>query len=562
MSAAPAGARSADGGGRPAVTGMVLAIPLAFLGVFFAVPVVTIISTGLRERGAWEPDAIIDVLSSSTTRRVAWFTLWQATVSTLLTVVAAFPAAWLLARVRFRGRALFAAGLVVPFVLPTVVVGTAFLTVLGPDGPLATVAGWFEADLDLRRTATAIVLAHVFFNYAVIARTVGGAWYSIDPRAAEAARTLGASPFQAFREITFPQLRPALASAASIVFLFTFTSFGVIKILGGPRIATIEVEIHRLTADVLDLQTAAVLSLLQLAAVVAALGVYRRVGQRQGQSRLREGTSVLRPAHGARRVGMIAALASATLLLATPIVLLVGRSFDTAGGPGFGYYRALSEVGRGTISFVPPTEAIRNSLLFGAAAAVTALVVGGAAAVGLTRLRGAGRGFVDSSLMLPLGTSAVTLGFGFLVAFDSPPLNLRTSPILIPAAQALIATPFVVRTLLPAMHAIPDALRDAARSLGASPRRVWWEVDAKLLRRPALGAFGFAYAISLGEFGATVFIARADAPTVPVAIFRALQQPGALSVGQALALSTILLGLTAAVMLIVDRVGERSLGGF
>ena len=156
----------------------------------------------------------------------------------------------------------------------------------------------------------------------------------------------------------------------------------------------------------------------------------------------------------------------------------------------------------------------------------------------------------------------MTVGFGFLIALDEPPLDLRTSPILIPAAQAVIAIPFVVRTLLPALDSVPSRLREAASALGASPRRVWLEVDARLLRRPALGAFGFAYAISLGEFGATVFIARADAPTVPVAIFRALSQPGALNVGQAMALSTILLALTAGVMLAVDRVGDARVGGF
>jgi thiamine transport system permease protein len=164
--------------------------------------------------------------------------------------------------------------------------------------------------------------------------------------------------------------------------------------------------------------------------------------------------------------------------------------------------------------------------------------------------------------MLPLGVSAVTVGFGFLIALDSPPLDLRTSPVLIPAAQAVIAIPFVVRTLLPALDAVPARLTEAATVLGAAPRRAWWEVQAKLLRRPALGALGFAYAISLGEFGATVFIARADAPTVPVAIFRALSRPGALNIGQAMALSTILVALTAAVVLVVDRIGDTRIGGF
>ena len=553
---------TAGRGRRRAVTAAVLSIPAAFLAVFFAVPAGTIIDLGLRGEGGVDVGAVGEVLGSRVTRDVAWFTLWQAVVSTACTVAAALPAAWVIGRLRVPGRALFSAALVVPFVLPTVVVGTAFLAVLGPDGPLAGVAGLVGRDLDLRRTATAVILAHVFFNYAVVARTVGAAWLAVDPRTEEAARTLGASRWTAFRTVTLPQLRPALAGAASIVFLFCFTSFGVVKILGGPRLATIEVEIHRRTTELLDLRTAAILSLLQLTAVVAALALYRRAGARRGSGRVQAGTSVLRPPVRGEWGVLGAVVVSALVLLATPIGTLAWRSFDTAGGPSFDFYRSLSSTGRGSVAFVPPMEAVRNSLVFGAAAAAIALVVGVSAAVGLHRLAPRLRAAVDSSLMLPLGVSAVTVGFGFLVALDSPPFDLRTSPVLIPAAQAVIATPFVVRAVLPSLDAVPSRLRDAAASLGASPLRVWWEVDARLLRRPALVAFGFAYAISLGEFGATVFIARADAPTVPVAIFRALSQPGAVSVGEAMALSTILVVLTATVMLVVDRFGDARVGGF
>ena len=548
-------------GRRWVTTGVILAVPAAFLAVFFVLPAATILELGLWGDGQ-DDVSVGGVLSSPVTRRVAWFTTWQAAVSTLLTVLVALPGAWVIGRMRIRGRSVFAALLVVPFVLPTVVVGSAFLAVLGPDGPLRGAARVLGADPDLRQTATAVIAAHVFFNYAVVARTVGAAWLAVDPASEDAARTLGASRWTTFRVVTLPQLRPALAGAAAIVFLFSFTSFGVVKILGGPRIATIEVEIHRRTTELLDLRTAAVLSVVQLAAVVAALALYRRAGRRRGVPHLGAGTSALRRPDGRERALVLATFTSAALLLATPVLTLVWRSFDTAGGPGLGFYRALRTTGRGTISFVPPIEAVRNSLVFGGAAAVTALVVGTAAAIGLRRLGRRARGVFDSSVMLPLGVSAVTVGFGFLVALDEPPLDLRRSPLLIPAAQAVIAIPFVVRSVLPALDAIPPRLREAAAALGASPRRVWWEIDVRLLRRPALVAFGFAYAISLGEFGATVFIARADTPTVPVAIFRALSQPGAVSVGQAMALSTILLTLTAVVMLVVDRLGDERVGGF
>ena len=164
--------------------------------------------------------------------------------------------------------------------------------------------------------------------------------------------------------------------------------------------------------------------------------------------------------------------------------------------------------------------------------------------------------------MLPLATSAVTVGFGFLIALDKPPLDLRDSWWLVPLAQATVAVPFVIRTLVPVLRSIDDELRDAAAVLGASPARVWREVDLPIVFRALLVSAGFAFAVSLGEFGATVFLARPDHPTVPVAIYRFLGRPGALNVGQAMALATLLMAVTAVVVLLIDRVRVGQLGEF
>lgn len=192
-----------------------------------------------------------------------------------------------------------------------------------------------------------------------------------------------------------------------------------------------------------------------------------------------------------------------------------------------------------------------------------AVVIGGLAAVALTR-RDAGRlvrGF-DALLMLPLGVSAVTVGFGFLIALDEPPLDLRASWILVPLAQALVGVPFVVRTMLPVLRAVDVRLREAASVLGASPWRAWREVDLPLVRRALLIAAGFAFAVSLGEFGATVFIARPDNPTLPVAVARLLGRPGDLNYGQAMALSTILMIVCAVALLVLERLRTDRTGEF
>ena len=524
--------------------------PLAFLTVFFIWPVTAIIVRGLRPDGVWDLSAIGDVVTDPVIRRVAWFTLWQAVLSTVLCVVAGLPGAALFARYRFVGKRFLWAALLVPFVLPTVVVGVALLGVFGPAG----VSG-----IDLSGTIWAILIAHVFFNYAVVVRTVGGSWSTLDPRLEEAARTLGASPWRAFREVTWPRLRPAIAAASSIVFLFTFTSFGVVLILGGLRQRTIEVEIYDQTARFLHLDVAAGLALVQLVAVVVVLAWFSRVQQRRALVlERRPASEVARRPSGWRARSFVAGnLTFMAVLFGAPLAVLVGKSFRTPDGWGLANYEALDSARRGSTSFVPPLDAVANSLLFAAGAALIAVVLGACAAWAIT---GSGDGrsprwarWTDTALMVPLGTSAVTVGFGFFVAFDEPPVDLRSSLWLIPLAHAVVAMPFVVRLLVPALRSIDPELREAAGTLGASPLRVWREIDLPVVSRSLAAAAGFAFAVSLGEFGATVFLARADRPTLPIAIYRVLGQPGPLNFGQAMALSVILMVLTVVVVLVIDR---------
>jgi thiamine transport system permease protein len=241
------------------------------------------------------------------------------------------------------------------------------------------------------------------------------------------------------------------------------------------------------------------------------------------------------------------------------MAVLIVRSFDTDTGFGLGFYRALGSLHADSVLFVPPAEAIGNSLLYAASATLIALLVGGAAAFVVARSRHGG--LLDTAVALPLGVSAVTVGFGFLIAFD-PPIDLRSSWVLVPIAHALVAIPFVVRIAVPVIRSIDPRLREAAAVLGASPRSVWREVDLPVAARGLLVGAGFAFAISLGEFGATAFIARPDRPTLPVVVFRLLGQPGGQNFGAAMAASTILVVLTLAAVLGIERLRAGELGTF
>jgi thiamine transport system permease protein len=516
-------------------------LPLAFLGLFFVYPLAAILDRGLRGAG----DAPLDVLSDPLTREVVWFTVWQALASTALTIVLATPAAYVLGRYRFRGRSVVSAIVVVPFVLPTVVVALAFLAIL-PDG---VERGWAP-----------ILVAHAFFNVAVIVRIVGTFWANLDPRVGEAAATLGAPPAQRAREIVLPLLAPGLAAAGAIVFLFSFTSFGIVLILGGPRYATIEAEIYSQAVRLFDLRAAAVLSLVQLACVVAAVWVATRLERRlvvTGSQRAERDT--LRSIRTRREKLVVAAsLGGLGLFLGLPLAVLVERSLAVGDGYGLDAYRALAKPT--SVLLASPWEAIVNSLVYAAAASLIAIVVGGLAAFAVADTRGSR--LLDLLVLIPLGASAVMLGLGFLIAFDTPPLGIRAEPWIVPVVQALVAIPFVVRIMVPTLRSIDPRLREAAALLGASPGRVRREVDLPIVARGLAVSAGFAFAISLGEFGATVFLARPDRPTLPVAIFRFLGRPGEVNVAQAYALAVVLMAVTVLSVLLVERVRVRRGGWF
>ncbi|WP_258024753.1 ABC transporter permease [Streptomyces bambusae] len=535
-----------------------MAVPLAFFGLFFAYPVAAIVGRGLRTDTGWQFGRIGEVVTRPDIADVLWFTTWQAVASTALTLVLALPAAYVFARLDFPGRQVLRAVVTVPFVLPTVVVGSAFLALVGRGGLLDELWG-----VRLDTTVWAILLAHVFFNYAVVVRTVGGLWAQLDPRQEEAARVLGAGRFAAWRRVTLPALAPAVGAATLMVFLFTFSSFGVVLILGGPAYATLEVEVYRQTAQLLDLPTAAVLTLVQFAAVGAILALHAWTLRRRERALklVDPSRTAVRP-HGAGQWALLGGvLLTVAVLIVAPLAVLVERSFDAPGGYGLAFYRALQDAAATGTFVVAPLEAVGNSLQYALAATAIALAIGGLAAAALARRAGPFlRGF-DALLMLPLGVSAVTVGFGFLITLDEPPLDLRTSWILVPLAQALVGVPFVVRTMLPVLRAVDERLREAAAVLGAPPLRVWREVDLPLVRRAVLIAAGFAFAVSLGEFGATVFIARADRPTLPVAVARLLGRAGELNYGQAMALSTILMLVCAVSLLLLERLRSDKTSG-
>ncbi|MBK8561341.1 iron ABC transporter permease [Candidatus Amarobacter glycogenicus] len=488
-----------------------------------------------------------------------WFTLWQATVSAALTLLLAVPLAWLLACHAFPGKRTIEAVLMVPFVLPTIVVAVAFSALIGPSGVandlLTRIPGIDEPPIRILNTVWAILLAHVFYNVAVAGRIIATGWRGLDSRVEESAAMLGAGPAARFFLVTLPALRNSLLAAASLVFLFCFTSFGVVLILGGPQFGTLETEIYRESLFLFRLPVAGALALAQLVVTFAAIVINARLQQATPQRTEARSTTPWDRKSAALGAAILALL---LLLTAAPMAALVERSFHGGDGYTLRYYTMLDDNIRGQALFVAPIEAVRNSVVFAIATVAVALPIGTLAAIGSVRARST---LAEALVQLPLGVSSVTLGLGFLVTMDQPPLNLRESPALVVIAHSLIAVPFVTRTVSARLRSLDPRLRDAAAMLGAGPARTFFAVEAPLLK----GAIGVAavlsFATSMGEFGATLLIARPEYPTIPVAIFRYLGQPGALNYGQALAMSTVLMAVTGSTFFLAERLVRVRTGG-
>jgi len=536
---------------------------LLFLFSFFFFPLFKILAL------TFNFETLADFDNLLVARDSLLFTFYQAALSTLLTFALGLPAAILFAKFNFPGKSLLRALTAVPFMLPTVVVAAAFNSLLGERGLFATTFDLLLSTFDLQPSTfnfILILIAHTFYNTSIVIRIVGNAISRLDPKLESSARVLGADTFHVWKDVILPILRPSLLAAALLVFMFDFTSFGVILLLGGSQFATLEVEIYIRALQLPNLNLAALLSVIQLIFTLVFSILYSRtINQVSTQTAPRFSAS--RPPKTLReRLFVFTGYWILLTFFLPPFPPPPTRSFTrleadrgqrTEVQYGFttDYYEELFINRRGSLFYVPPVQAALNSLGFAGITVILSLALGYPAAYALakpTRLEK----FLDPFLMLPLGASAVMMGLGFILSFG----RLIASPFFIPIAHTLIALPFVIRTLQPALASIPERLRQAASTLGASPLRVWQAVDFPILSRATLSAATFAFTVSLGEFGATLLITRPEYPTIPIAISRFLSQPGGLNYGQAMAMATVLMLLTTLSILLIEKLRFNNAG--
>jgi thiamine transport system permease protein len=519
-------------------------VPLLFVGVVFYWPVTQVSLLGAS--GNW-----LARLVEPNTLGVVWFTIWQAALSTVVTVVIAIPGAYLLYRRSFPGQQLVRTLITVPFVLPSIVVAVGFTVFRSVHEFYQGLGLTFLAD-----PVYWIIAAHVFVNYSIAVKTIGGVWATMDADTEAAAELDGAGRLRTLLLISLPQLKPALYSSSALIFLFSATSFGIVLVLGGGQVQTIETAIFFAATQRLDLELAAALVLVQT--LITALAFLVGAQLAKGSFGLEQVFEGSRKPKADRRdlLALTISFAVWVGLLAMPLLLVLVRAFEVSGNFGFDNFVNLGTRGARDLLNITFLDAAMNSLRNMTVAAIIAFVLGTLISWLLTRTRFR---LLDLVFLLPLGVSSVVLGFGFLVSFDASWFPLRSSWLIVPLAQALIALPMVIRLVHPALVSLGREPIEQAQLDGATSWQSWRFIESRMIRGVLLTSLGFAAMISIGEFGASSFLANGSQATIPTLLFRLISRPGEQNYGMAMAVSAILIVLSAVVVFLVSRVPKEKL---
>ncbi|USH00896.1 iron ABC transporter permease [Thermococcus argininiproducens] len=534
---------------------VILVFPLAFLVLFFYFPLTSILKEGLWENG-FTLRYILQVLSNSYHRRVIFFTFWQALASTLLTLLLGFPGAYIFAKYEFPGKGILKAILTVPFVMPSIMVALGFILLFGRVGIITQILG---RDLGILYSWKAIILAHAFYNFPVVVRMVSSLWQRINPHYEEAAISLGARGFTLFRKVTLPMLMPAIFASSMLTFVFCFLSFSIPLILGGYQYATIEVDIFTSIMTLLDFKTGAALAIIQIFLSLIFMYLYLKsldlYAKAEKQKVFREPVYLtFKKLISVRGLLIIFYSLVVFLFILSPLLAVIYHSFTYGGGFTLEWYKRVFSPEYNPIFGANSITAIRNSLLFGFSAVVLSTLLALSIAYIMYRWRFKGKNFFDAIVMLPLASSAITLGLGYIRAFHKPPLEFLGTWYLIVFAHTIIAYPFVLRSVSTSLKKINPNLKEAAMSLGVNELGAFLKVELPLAFGGIIVGAIFAFAMSIAELGATYMIYRPEYTTITIAIYRFL---GSRQLGPASAMSVLLILVSTIAFIVIERTGEE-----
>jgi len=534
---------------------------VGFVGAFCLLPLAYVAAPGVLN-GSGEPTGryILEVLTEKRTRDVLAFTMLQAAVSTVAVIALALPGAWVLSRRSFPGRSLFLALTTVPFVLPPLVMGIGFIALFGANGYMNDLLASLGTDLrlDLMYTPTIIILAHIFLDFPVALRVLYSRMGSLDGDLEKASMSMGANALTTFSKVTLPQMRYSLLGASSLVFTYCFLTFGVIMVIGGLTNSTIEVEIWKQFNGGFDRHSTGALLIVETAIMFAVTMMYVRSMSADG----REG-SISRgerfvPAIGSGRwTAWSWRLYTAIVLVIVigPMVALVLTSFNIDPDGGAFTLQNIGTVlsGHEDASIgTTPLGAVANSIAFGILATLVTVPLSVVAAYALDSGPFRGKTVLDALVLFPIGASSIALGYGLARgAFGG---SLSGTWMIVVIVHVLLAYPFCTRAVLSSKREMDEDLVRAAVSMGANRWRRFIDVHLPVLARGIMVSAVFAFAISLGEFGATLMVYSPEFSTMPVALFRFLSDGR--DIGAVAAYGALIVLITATSVFGLEMIGK------
>lgn len=502
-------------------TWLLAALPLVFLALMVLAPMLRLLWEG--GGAALSGQLVALALDDYLRWRLGW-TLLQALATCVLSLLLGLPLAWVLARYEFAGRTLLLRALMLPFVVPTLVAALGVLALLGPRG----------LGPNLQGTPWLLLYGNLFFNLCVVLRAGVDGFASVGASKLAAARTLGASPWRAFWRLEWPLARAWFVAALCLVFLYSFSGFGLALVLGGQRYATLEVEIYQLVAHELKLAEAGALALCLLLLTGAAALAHARLEQRLAAPARLEPVARRRP-QGLAWLGVALTLLVLFLVCAAPLLALLARLLGLR-GMGDGPWEVLRD---------PETlAALWNTLRFSFMALLLATLLGVLHALAARRWA-----WLRAAALLPFVVSPVTVALGLLLLYPGWSASL---PLLI-GAYALLAYPFVAQSLGAALDGLPPQLEQAARTLGCTPARAFWRVLLPSVAPALRRGMAFAAATALGEFAVTLFLSRPEWATLTTLIYQRLGRPGAANLEAALLLACLLMLLALASFMLIEH---------
>ncbi|MGY5873023.1 MAG: iron ABC transporter permease [Candidatus Thorarchaeota archaeon] len=539
-------------------TYLVLAVPIILLSIFLIYPVVNVIAIGLiSDTGS----SIVDTLSAYDTQFTISFTIIQASLSTILSLLIGLPGAMLLARLKFRGKSLIRALIIVPFVLPPIVVVVGFLQMFGSfgiiDSALMFITQSPTSILNLADGFVGIILAHTFYNAPLVILLVSAAMERLNPEIEESAEILGAGSFSRFRRITLPHILPALSAAAILTFLFCFMSFPIVLALGNGAYNTIEIQMWN-AFRWSDFGEVSSLALLQIVITITLAISYIRLSRETGNDS--GPTATIRTISISKykkweKVVILSYLVAILILIGGPIFSIFRAAFfdpitQRYSLDGFSYLVTMGSDGG--------LKPLINSLFYGGMATLLSVIIGIPLAYShRSKVRGL-PSLTSIMILLPLGVSSITVAYGLMTAIAVPTgLNINPWPIIV-IAQTIIGIPFTARAIEIGLKSIDPNILDQADSLGASRLQRLLFVELPLLIPSILVGAAFAFAMAIGEMSATLFIALPQNYTLAVAIYDNL---GVRKFVEAGASALILVAICVVAFLTMEKISEGSTGG-